>query len=315
MKYPFGISLAACVALSGCGSSHKSPGPPLRGEAQPSARQAPATIDPASQAHRTFADEIEALIRPVDEPGRGSALKARRSDAFTSATLPKRLSLTPADIIGMRNDIKRWVKYPTTPEGGEIKLYSSGVTTLDHWLHYGPSPRTYPPSTSSYYEMIYVDGLPIQSIRHDAEGSRLAQRVFYSDDLIPVCSVSYDSDEKPKFFCHLTYDYTGRIKQIVMLDERGEPLFAVCHAITGVYARKETITYKMRSFGDPGSHTLNDGERIFRIEANGDRKEVNRGAPLWWLTSLTKFGVRPLYPLPAGFEVPALDRYGAVVAP
>lgn len=308
MKPLIWIICAVSVVFAGYATPEKLTAPALQPRPESTA-----PVTSSTSPAKTFAEEIETLLPPKDYRSTEPVWQVRKAEAFTSQTLPRHFSLTLADIAQLRDDIKRWVANPKIPTGHEIKLYQFGVTTLDHWLHYGPNPRQYPPNTSSYYEMIYRDGLTVESYRHDITGQRLAQRVFYSENMIPVCSVNFDADGKPKFFAHLTYDHSGRIKQVVTLDEHGEPFFGTCHAITGIYGGMETISYKMRFFGDPAGHTVNDGEHAYRVEADGTRKEMIAGAPLWNLTRLSKFGVKPFYPLPDDFVVPAFDNRGTPV--
>lgn len=213
----------------------------------------------------------------------------------------------------MRDDIRRWIANPLIPSGDEFSLYEFGVGTLDHWLHYGPRPRATPPDTPTYHEMVYRDGYPTEVYRHEAGARKIILRVYYSENTIPVCSVGYGPDEKATWFAHLTYEPSGLIRHVVRLNANGEPSRGVCHAHEGIYVRTESIDYNFLRAGTASGRTLHEGDRVYRIESDGSRKEVNRGAHLWWLTRLSSFGVKPLYPLPPGFTVPPFDRRGTPI--
>lgn len=294
---PLGL-LIACVFIAAC--SHHRP-PPRR--PAPSPKSLPqASPTPVVKPPAVASPKVESAPAPWP---------VRRAPAFTPETLPERLALSPAQILALRDDIRRWLAAPRSPAGKELKLYSSGVTTLDHWLHYGPRPRHSPPDTSTYYQMVYRGGYPTEVYRHEAAGLRIVQRVYYAEAMIPVCSIHYGRDEQPTSFTHLTYEPSGLIRQVVVLDAQGEPVRSVCHAHEGVYSRTETTHYNLKSNGARSGHTLHENDRIYRIAPDGSRKEVNRGAHLWWLTRLSSFGVKPLYPLPVDFIVPSFDRFGS----
>src|SRR5690606_2802677 len=296
-----------CLGLIGCST-------PRIGtdiyDTTPAPAEPTRSASPRQPTYLTFADEVGLLLSDRGPDGQTRIHDVPRSEAYTAKTLPARLRLTPAEIHTIRDDIKNWVSNYSVPTGPAMTLYASGASSEDGWLSYNAYAREYPPSTSSYYEFVYRDGLLVSSTRHDINGKRLSHLILYSENMTPLGAVCFNAEEKPFLFYHLTYDQAGMIKRVVSVDERGEPLFGTCHAITGVYASKESIHYKLRSFGDPYSHTFNDGDRIYRIEPDGSRKEVNRGAPLWWLTRLSKFGVKPFYPLPEGFVVPEFDKFG-----
>jgi hypothetical protein len=264
-----------------------------------------------SPLSRPFVEEVAARLPPEGAGGRGEAWGVRRSAPYTSATLPERFSLSPQEIHQLRDDVLRWIDQAAIPKGDALSLYAPGVSTLDQWLHHSAGARPYPPNHSTYYELIHVGGLPVAAYRHDVSGRRLAQRVFYAEKNIPVCSVSFAADGGVRSVAHLSYDTAGRIKQVITLDERGEPLWGTCFAVEGTYARVETVSYRLKDFGHRDGHNLYEEDRIFRIEADGSRKEVNRGAFLWWITRQAGAGVKPLYPLPEGFAPPAFDQRGA----
>lgn len=291
------VLFASCVFVAACTQHRPPPRRPV-----PSPNPLPPAAQPAA---------IRPALQPTATPS-PAQWPVRLAPAFRPDTLPERLTLSPAQITEMRDDIRRWLAAPLLPDGEEVSLYSSSVTTLDHWLHYGPIPSDSPPTTPTYYEMVHRDGYPTEVYRHEAGTRKIRQRVYYAENLIPVCSVSYGQDDQPAWFAHLTYEPSGLIRHVVVLDARGEPARGVCFAHEGVYARTEKITYDLKASGKRSTHSLNEGDVVYRIEPDGSRTQVNRGAKLWWLTRLSSFGVKPLYPLPPGFVVPQFDRRGTV---
>lgn len=229
----------------------------------------------------------------------------RRESAYAGDRLPDRLSLGESELRVLRADVGQWLGAAIQPEGEELKLYARGVMTLDHWLHHQTLSLTEPPATESWCEMIYRGGRPVEVYQHDAQGRRVIQRIYYSHDAepVPVLSVNYGKEGAPTHYNHLTYDYEGLIKRVVVFDPRGRPLRVRCRLHRTPYMDGEAVGYNFRKDGVADTRTVYEDSRVYLV--NGDeRRQVNLGSPLRTITSLRSFGVRPFYPLPEGFVMP-----------
>jgi hypothetical protein len=214
------------------------------------------------------------------------------------------VEFAPAEIEAIKNDIRAWLRAAHFPEGPETELFSPGVATLDHWLHYGPNPTKAPPATPSYYRLVYRDGRPFEAYRHDAEGARLANKIYYAEGMIPVGAVHYDTDGNPARYAHLAYDDRDLIKSVVVLDRTGTPASVLCHAHLDTYLNGEYKTYSFARDGAVSTHVINEHSFVYLVQ-NGERRQVNRGSLLHTLTRLEPHGVRPFYPLPTNFIRPS----------
>lgn len=232
------------------------------------------------------------------------APRLRLEKPYVYGRLPDLLEFTPAEIEDMKNDIRAWLRAAHVPEGAEIELFSPGVATLDHWLHYGPDPTKTPPDKPPYYRMIYRDGRPFEAYRHDAKGVGSANKIYYAEGMIPVCAVHYDAESRPVRYAHLAYDDRGLIKRVVVIDRTGKPVFALCHAHRDAYLNGEYKTYSFDREGEVSTHIIQEESFVYLVQ-NGVRRQVNRGSLLHTLTRLETHGVRPFYPLPADFIRPA----------
>ena len=275
--------VAGLVLLAACQSA-----PPPR-------RAAPPPRAPAPEGEVIFhAPAKKTPMAPV-----------RREPAYEPGELPDRLALGEAEWRAMRGEVGRWLGAAILPEGEELKLYARGVATLDHWLHYSSLSLAEPPASASWYEMIYRGGRPLEAYRHDEQGRRLVQKIYYSHDAepVPVLSVHYGKDGAPTRYNHLTYDYQGLIKRVVVFDPSGRLLRVRCRLHRTPYMDGEAVTYNFMRGGEAGVRTVYEDSRIYLVEG-GERRLVNIGSTLRTITSLRSFGVLPFYPLPEGFVMP-----------
>lgn len=188
------------------------------------------------------------------------------------------------------------------PSGDTVTYYNYGVSTCDGWLTISFGPKKSPPSDKpSYYRLVYKDGYSTDSYRHDSDGIQLSSKVFYDQSNIPRLSLSYAKDGSITYYNYLTYDHLGFIKRVVTLDYAMSPVYVRCFTHTGIYDGGLSVRYSMRAGGIQITKMLYEDGVIYRIE-DGEKIKANTGKRIRWIAGLHKKGIRPIYPLPDGFD-------------